>query len=216
MNGRMITVKGKGCTSAPPDWVKIVMNMEAKSLKYEKTLNLAAKQLEQLRKSLEEHGFDKKDLKTTSFNVDTSYRRVEDENGDYKRVFEGYTCSQNLYVGFEIDNKRLGSTLLSLSCCKSKPEFSIRYQLKDKKIIEEEILKNAIADATNKAKVIAGAADISLGKIISIDYSWSEVKFIRENFELMELSCKSSLESIDIEPDEIEASDTVSVVWEIK
>ncbi len=216
MNKRTITVKGRGSASAPPDWIKITMSLEAKNMDYEKTVNLAAKQLDQLRKSLEEHGFSKKDIKTTDFNVDTSYESVKDITGNYNRVFRGYLCSQNLYIGFEVDSRRLGNILRSLSRCESKPEFSIKYQLKDEKNLKEKLLKNAIADAIGKAKVIALAANVDLGEIMHIDYDWTEIRFVREDFQLSDASYNYSAASIDIEPEDIEASDNVSIIWEIE
>jgi len=215
MSERVITVKGVGSASVPPDWIKIYMSLKSKNLNYEKTLNLAAKYLEELRKSVQEHGFDKKDIKTTNFDINTSYERVEYTNGSHERVFKGYVCSQELYVGFKSDSKKLGNILASLSECKSKPEFSIKYELKDKKSLKEELLKNAVADATEKAKVIVDATGLQLGEIIKIDYNWSELRFIREDFSLMESVCESS-EMLDIEPDDIEANDTVSIIWKIK
>jgi uncharacterized protein YggE len=79
------------------------------------------------------------------------------------------------------------------------------------------MLKEAILDAKEKLKVIAEAAGVEIGNIVRIDYDWSEIRFEREEFHsLRESSYKPSIASIDIEPDNIEASDTVSVVWEIK
>ena len=213
--GKFITVKGKGSASAVPDWIKITLSLKAKSLDYEKTVNLAAKQLEQLRNSLKEHDFDKKDIKTIDFNLDTSYENLKDKNGNYDRVFKGYICVQDLYIGFEAHNKKLGEILNSLSHCKSKPKFSIKYELKDETKPKEEVLKNAIINATDKAKVISNAANVNLGEIIRINYDWNEVKFIRD-FEFMDSMAESSIASLDIEPDDIKASDTITVIWEIK
>ena len=79
------------------------------------------------------------------------------------------------------------------------------------------MLKKAVLDAKEKSRAIAEAADIEIGSIIRIDYDWSEIRFQREEFDyLREASCESSIASIDIQPDNIKASDTVSIVWEIK
>jgi uncharacterized protein YggE len=107
MGQRVITVKGKGSASAAPDWIKISMNLQAKDIDYQETVNVAAKELNELRKCLAKHGFDKKDIKTTYFNIDTDYENVRGNTGNYNRVFNGYICSQSLYVGFESDSKML-------------------------------------------------------------------------------------------------------------
>lgn len=214
---RVITVKGKGKVSAPPDWIKIMMTLKASDMDYDKTMDIAANQLKELRNCLGKLGFKKEDIKTTSFHIDTSYERVKDYHGNYKSVFKGYRCSNELYIGFETDSKKLGEILSALSNCKAKPEFSIKYQIRDQKSLKEEMLKKAILDAKEKAKVIAEAAGVEIGNILRIDYDWSEIRFQREeSYYLSEASYQPSIASIDIEPDDIKISDTVTVVREIK
>lgn len=104
---RTITVKGVGKVSTAPDYVVITMGLEAKNKDYETTLEPAAEKIEQLNASLEEIGFEKKTVKTTSFNVRTDYNSVKDTNGNYKRVFNGYYCEHSLKVEFDFDTKRL-------------------------------------------------------------------------------------------------------------
>ena len=64
-------------------------------------------------------------------------------------------------------------------------------------------------------------AGVALQEIISIDYSWGEIDFeyrpmknsiLAEECSLADLSRSYN---IDIEPDDIEISDTVTVVWRI-
>lgn len=45
---RVITVKGKGKVSAPPDWIKIMMTLKASDMDYDKTMDIAANQLKEL------------------------------------------------------------------------------------------------------------------------------------------------------------------------
>ncbi|MDO4757299.1 MAG: SIMPL domain-containing protein, partial [Parabacteroides sp.] len=108
---RTITVKGIGNVTAAPDYVVISMSLEAQDNDYDETMELAAKQIELLNSSLEAIGFEKKSVKTTSFNVRTDYERVKDRNGNYKSVFNGYICSHRLKVEFDFDTKRLAQTL---------------------------------------------------------------------------------------------------------
>jgi len=49
---RTITVKGIGNVSTRPDFVILTMKLEAKDKEYDKAMELAAKQLEQLNASL--------------------------------------------------------------------------------------------------------------------------------------------------------------------
>lgn len=73
-----------------------------------------------------------------------------------------------------------------------------------------------------KASVLAEASDVKLGKIINIDYSWGEIDFVSKPLQEMSLRCCEPIESysasydMDIEPDDIDITDTVTVVWALE
>ena len=52
----------------------------------------------------------------------------------------------------------------------------------------------------------------------SIDYSWGEIEIRTSPVDMFEVkSCKmESSYDIDIEPDDIDVADTVTILWEIK
>lgn len=67
--------------------------------------------------------------------------------------------------------------------------------------------------------VLTQAANVKLQSILSIDYSWGEIDLdVRMQPKLLmdaEPMCTSESYNIDVEPDDIEATDTVTVTWEI-
>ena len=69
--------------------------------------------------------------------------------------------------------------------------------------------------------MLAGAADVKLGAAQSIDYSWGEIDFavspVDRPMSAKMILAESADESLDldVEPDEIEMSDTVTVIWEL-
>lgn len=209
---KLITVKGKGNISWPPDWIRITLELSAKDMDYQQTVSLAAKQLEDLRNSLKQEQFEKKDIKTTRFNVDTSFSSHKDRDGNYERIFDGYVLSQSLGIGFEIDSARLGRILSILAGCEAKPEFSIRYEIKDDRQQKNEILRDAVKNALEKATVIAEAASVTVGEVMQMDYDWSDVHFHREELMMSDSMSEAPIMPLDMQPDDIEASDTVRVV----
>ena len=69
--------------------------------------------------------------------------------------------------------------------------------------------------------LLAAAAGVSLGEIKSIDYSWAELEIYSEpmdGFMMAETSSLTSSDSfdIDIEADDIDVRDTVTIEWEIR
>lgn len=75
-----------------------------------------------------------------------------------------------------------------------------------------------------KSSVLTQAAGVTLKAIQSIDYSWGQINFevAPMNGMLMAEECMAAPMAdagsydMDIEPDDIEVSDTVTVVWEIE
>ena len=217
---RTITVKGMGRVTTAPDSVVISMNLEAHKMDYEATMELAAKNIELLNLSLEEIGFKKKSVKTTNFNIRTDYESVRDKNGNYNSVFNGYICSHRLKVEFDFDTKRLGQTLYAISRCLVDPELSIAFTVKDPSAVNKELLKSATVNAREKAEILCEASGVELCELLTIDYNWGELNVISHTDYMLEERCMAmpvgSLADIDIEPDDIDVSDTATFVWEIK
>ena len=168
-------------------------------------------------------GFERTDLKTLSFDVDAQYESYKDKNGNYKKRFIGYRFQHILKVEFDSDNERLGKILYALALCELKPEFRLSYTVKDPEAAKNELLGKAVTDAKEKATVLTAAAGVTLKDIQSIDYSWGEIDFEVHPMRkpLMEgadkyLALPMKSYDLDIEPDDIEVTDTVTVVWEIE
>lgn len=217
---RTITVKGMGRVTIAPDFVVVSMSLMAQDNDYEKTLELASMKIEQLNTSLVGIGFEKNSVKTTNFNVRTDYERVKDRNGNYKSVFNGYICSHRLKVEFDFDTKRLAQTLYAISKCLVQPELSISFTVKDPSSVNVELLKSATQNAQEKAQVLCEASGVELGVLLSIEYNWGELNVVSHTEYMLEEKCMAmpigGLADIDIEPDDIDVSDTATFVWEIK
>ena len=65
---------------------------------------------------------------------------------------------------------------------------------------------------------VAEAAGVMLGDIVKIDYSWGELEIVSRPVERCMMSAANGTADsykMDIEPDDIDVTDTVTVVWEI-
>ena len=217
---KTITVKGVGKVSASPDLVVLSMVLESQDLIYEKAMDDAAKHIEQLNAALETVGFEKKSVKTTNFNVRTDYEYKRTGNGDNRRVFNGYVVKHNLKLEFDFDSKLLAKTLSVVGSCLAHPQLTISFTVKDPTAIKEEMLRLAVENAKRKAQILCDAAGKQLGELLSIDYNWGELSIYSDTRYDMEDSCLAApmakCAEIDIEPDDIDVSDTVTFVWEIK
>lgn len=222
---RTITVTGKGMIKIKPDTTRLIITLEGTNAEYGKALEQAASDTNQLKDMLAEFGFERDELKTINFNAEAefeSYKEKQNSREIYKKQLIGYRFRQISKIEFESDNDKLGRILYALSVSSIRPEFRISYTVKDPESAKNELLGNAIKDAKTKAAVLTSASEVKLKDIQSIDYSWGEMDFeVRpmRTIAFNEISMSPrGVDSfdIDIEPDDIEISDTVRVVWEIE
>ena len=220
-NMRTISVTGKGRIRVRPDMTRITLTLEGTCPQYDETLRRSSEDSESLKDLLSGFGFERSDLKTLNFSVDTEYESYKDRDA-YKQRFVGYKFRHLMKIEFESDNKLLGRLLYALADCPVRPEFRLSYTVKDPEATKNELLGKAITDAKEKASVLTQAAGVALKEIQSIDYSWGEIdfEFSPMNRPIMAPECSDDMMpgksyDMDIEPDDIEVADTVTVIWEI-
>ena len=120
----------------------------------------------------------------------------------------------------------LSENSLSVMACSlftaAAASWRIEYTVADVEKCKNELLHKAIEDSIQKAQVLTTAANVKLGEIQAIDYSWGEIDFVTKPLNEMRLmectECEMSAPGaydIDIEADDINVTDTATVIWEI-
>ena len=222
---KIIRVTGKGQISVPPDRIRLLFELEECKDTYREAIKASKESVDELRKIFEKLGFDVKELKTTNFEINSVFETEKIKKDEYKRVFKGYKYSNVLKIEFDLDHDLLGKILDNVSRCECHPEFDISYTIKDKEAVKNKLLEKAVKDSRVKAEVLAKAAEMNLDELVSIDYSWGEIELTSSPYgKLLDgLRCNDSEEDyylddapMQLEPDDIKASDTVTVVWKLK
>ncbi len=219
---RTIRVTGKGQIKIRPDMTRITLLQEGIYPDYGETLRRSSQETEHIKDILTAFGFERSDLKTLEFGVDTEYEYYEEHRVSKKR-FVGYKFHHIMKVEFESDKDRLGKILYALANSPEKPEFRISYTVKDPEAAKNELLGKAVTDARDKASVLTLAAGVALRDIQSIEYSWGHIDFEVHPMKGMPVpgrylenpTIRAGDYDLDIEPDDIEVSDTVTVLWDI-
>jgi len=210
---RNIVVKGTGTVSKAPDIFGISFDVQAHEMNYVESLKKLNRRVEDLRKAVEAAGIERSTLKTTSFriNSDYSYKKKLDE-----RKFNGYIASHRLKIEFPVDKEKSNRLLGEIVDKVRSANFNIYFTVSNPEELKDEMVREAVINATRKAEIMTEAAGVKLGNILSINYTWGEVHFRRE-FEA-DLLCAAMTEEDarpDFEPEDIEKSDNVEVVWEL-
>lgn len=221
MSERTIRVTGKGKLKVRPDMTRITMTLEGIRKDYAKAIKASSEDTEALKELLEKEDFSRENVKTLSFDVDIENESYKDKDGNWKSKCKGYKYCHMMKIEFPSDQQRLGNILYLLANNTAiRPEFRFSFFVGDAEASKNELLGKAVADAKEKAAVLADAAGCTLKNIVSIDYSWGEIELeispMKSNM-LQEAVCVSEgCYTMDIEPDDIEMCDTVTIVWGIE
>lgn len=218
---KTIKITGSGRIRVTPDKTRILIALNDVCEEYAKALEKASEERQTLQAVVQEFGFAGGDLKTLSFNVDPEYEGYQ-EDGIYKQKFKGYRYYHQLKLEFPSDNERLGKVLYAMAQSGLTPEFNIGFFVSDPESVRNDLLGGAVADAKAKAEVLAKAAGVSLGDIQSIDYAKADLN-LAVNTMRMPMMAKGAFAAeeacdsydMDMQPDDIELDDTVTVIWEI-
>ena len=219
---RTIRVTGRGKMNVKPDTIELNIFVSKVYPEYAEAMEASAEMTEVLKAAAERAGFDPRDLKTTGFSINMNYEGVYDEKGNWKNKFAGYRYDHNLALRFDADNVKLGKMLWELSDCGVDAEISINHTVKDPEPVRNELLAKAVKDSRTKAEVLAAASGVSLGDIISVDYSWGEMQIFNRTVDNLTFGSNSKISmteesfGMDIEADDIHIRDTVTVIWEIR
>jgi hypothetical protein len=215
---RTMRVKGKGKISVKPDMIRLDITANEVCKEYDEVIEKSALCIKKIKETVKKAGLNDKELKTVKFDVDSKYESYRDKNGNYKSRLVGFQYTQKFYIQFPNDNTQLGKILYELSRCDVNVEFSIKHTVKDITAVKNELLAKAVQDSKIKAEILAKSSGVTLVDIINIDYSWGEIEIYSEpiqNYCLTE-STISEPYNIDIEADDIDVQDNVTIVWEIK
>lgn len=219
---KTIRVTGTGRILVKPDTIRLHINIKATCKEYNTTLETSTKLTESLKDVIEKLGFNRKDLKTLYYNVDTVYESYQDRNKNWKERFEGYKFKHCTKLEFKSDNELLGKVLYALAHCSAKPKIRLEYTISNPEEAKNALLGKAVKDSKEKATVLSEAAGVVLGDIQTIDYSWGEIDFTIRPMNEVLTKCigsdsyeESTGYNMDIEADDIDVTDTVTVVWSI-
>lgn len=212
---KVITVRGTADVKVKPDYVNILVDLETRDAEYRVGMEEAARRIEALKAALKSVGVDPEDLRTADFGVDTEWDWTKERNGDYKdHVFRGYKIRQKLKFGFDFERDRMVTILSAVASSGVDPEFRVQFTVKDKSAVKEELFAKASENARKIAEGLCRGVGKRLGDIININYSWQEIDIYHE----INGGCNRGIADCaapDINPEDLDASDSVTFTWEL-
>ena len=218
---RTIKVTGKSNVQATPDYTRISLTISDTLQEYDLCLAKSVEDMNLIVECIKQFGFDRKELKTSSFDISRKTESYRDKHDNWKYRFIGYEYTENLNFTFKNDNERLGKILYALAHLSIIPQINISYFCSDVETIKNQLLEFAIKDAKKKAELLTSASGVQLCEILDIDYSWINVSFESDEMKFcqpmaLEDCCASAAYDVDFEPDDISTSDSVRITFRIE
>ena len=218
---RTIKVTGKSNIKASPDYTRISLTLSDTLKEYDACLAKSVEDMNIIVECIKHFGFERSELKTSSFEIDRKMQSYRDKYDNWKERFLGYEYTENLNFTFKNDNVRLGKILFALAHLSIIPEIRISYFCSDVESIKNQLLELAIKDAKKKAELLTSASGVKLCEILDIDYSWVNVTLELDDLKLcpagaLQDCCDDAGYDVDFEPDDISTSDSVRITFRIE
>ncbi len=205
-------MQGKGIVKAEPDIAILQFQAIAKNHDYSDCIRDLNAQVEALRIDMETAGIDRAELKTTDLRINVNTRSLKDG----RRVFDGYTASHELIIEIPFDKDLLNKVLRIVAKAQSGVGLSISFSVKNKEALRHSVLGEAVRVAKSNADLLADAAGIKLGKLMQINYGWTEIRFYEDTMTMPGADlCSGPEYDVDVQPAELKAEDTVTLIYEI-
>jgi uncharacterized protein YggE len=212
-----ISVRSVGRATLPPDRTVITFELEALKTDYLDSINDLNARVETLRDRLEKAGFARSDLKTTDFGV-KAHHDFRGEGNKRELTFIGWKAGHDLRLVLPVDRDRLNKALVAITGGGIQSEIGVSFEVSDRHALRAMLLEDATRTAARHADVMARAAGCTLGRPIRIDYGWNEVRVSTRRHELRAglVADDAMMLAPDIEPDDVRAEDSVTVVFELE
>ncbi|MFW0871004.1 MAG: SIMPL domain-containing protein [Patescibacteria group bacterium] len=160
-----ITVQGESDRLVVPDTAKVSLTMTRKSANLSQGTDSVNKRIGEMIDALSEYSVDKKDIKTTTYSVQPEYNYMR-ESGE--RVFDGYRVRQTVELTIR-DLDKVAPILTKISSFEVDNVSGLSFFVDEDEKIKNELREEAIADAKEKAKILARNLGVSLDSIVSFN-----------------------------------------------
>jgi hypothetical protein len=114
-----------------------------------------------------------------------------------------------------MDKGQLNQILGAVGQGESEPSIAISFEVADTAALRQQALQNAVNEAKHNAETLAAAAGVTLQAIRSIEYGWTEVQLSVARYMLPQAAHAGTARAPDLEPQDVEAAESVTITWEI-
>lgn len=205
--GATITVTGSAVVTLPADYARISVGVSTKAKTVEEASAQNSIAIGNVIDTLKAAGVAETDIATSSYTVHAEY--------DYSSLggqkLTGYNVTNQLTVILR-DMTCIGATLDKATAAGANNIYNIEFLSTKADAAQDEATAHAVADAMRKARLLADAAGLELGGIISLTESTGSTFVSARNYAMKDTAGAAN----SILPDDTSVSATVTMVFEVK
>jgi hypothetical protein len=161
---RRITVTGEARVEAAPDLASISAGVQSEALQAADALSATGEAMRAVLAAIAAQGVAEADVQTSQLSVDPLWE--DGGEGRQPRV-RGYAASNVATVRVR-DTARLGALIDAVGAAGANRVFGISFEIADPAAQLADARRQAVADARAKAELLAAAAGVALGPVLSI------------------------------------------------
>jgi hypothetical protein len=165
---RTISVSGTGEIKGTPDQAHLSAGVVTEGRTAAEALAANSRAMNQVFATLKQLGIPDKNIQTSNFNVSPQYPPYNNNGPQPPRRIIGYQVTNTVNVTVDGIDK-VGPALDALVKSGANESSGIYFTIADPKPLEEKARRDAVAEAQAKARTIADASGVRLGRIITIN-----------------------------------------------
>ncbi|MBT9244380.1 SIMPL domain-containing protein [Gemmobacter fulvus] len=201
-----ITVTGEGQVNGAPDLATISLGVTTEGATAAEAMAANSAELARVMGNLTMAGIAAKDVQTTGLSINPNWQN--DSSGATAPRIAGYIASNMLTVRVRA-LEGLGSVLDAAVKDGANTLNGVEFGLADPAPAMDEARKRAVADARGRATLLAEAAGVTLGKIVSI----SESGGYQPPMPMMRMAADAAGGAVPVAAGEVSVSANVTIVW---
>jgi uncharacterized protein YggE len=208
-----VTVGASGSIMVEPDVAYLNLAVETRGSKATEAQQANADKFAEVEKTLySTFGIDKKDVKTTGFNVQPEYNYTQKDG----QVLKGYIAVHSIQVTYR-KLSEIGKLFDALTASGANRLDGVQFGTEKNDQYELEALKKAMANASAKAGVLATSANRQLKGVINIvqgEVSSNPILYAQNEAKSISMSASGAPSSV--QSGQIEISTNVTVQYEMQ
>lgn len=208
-NSSRLQVTGNAVVTAAPDTAHISLGVETSDSSAEKAAEDNARRMAQIMTTLREMGLTDREISTSGYNI-YSYNQILNRGSDQEVTVTTYNVQNRI----EITTKNLeqvGKIVDAAVKAGANQVQGIRFDIADKQELQLQALRNAVKQAHTKAEVMAEAAGVVIGGLVTMNEDYGTYAPMYDSM-VMRAQAPGYAET-SITPGDVEISARVTVVF---